>query len=183
VVVDARVAKRNIDTQISDAELVIALGPGFVAGQDCHAVVETQRGHYLGRVIWQGRAAPDTGVPGSIGGVENQRVLRAPCDGFVKPNAAIGDRINQGAVIAAVEGEPIIAPFTGVLRGLIHETVPVTTGLKVGDLDPRCIREHCFTISDKSLAIGGGVLEAILNRGIYPLDPLDRARRQLYAIA
>ena len=176
VVIDARLAKRNIDTTLEDAQLVLALGPGFVAGEDCHAIVETQRGHSLGRVIWQGSAAPNTGIPGNVGGKDSQRVLRAPRAGHVKPNAAIGDPIEQGAVIATVEGEPIIAAFTGVLRGLIHESVEVWAGLKVGDLDPRGVREHCFTISDKALAIGGGVLEAILSRGILPLHKQDRVR-------
>lgn len=176
VVIDARVAKHNIDSTLEDADLVIALGPGFTAGLDCHAVIETQRGHTLGRVIWQGHALSNTGVPGTIGGKDSQRVLRAPRTGHVKPHAAIGDPIEQGAVIATVEGEPIVAPFDGVLRGLIHESVEVWKDLKIGDLDPRGAREHCFTISDKALAIGGGVLEAILSRGILPLKTQDRVR-------
>jgi xanthine dehydrogenase accessory factor len=176
VVVDARLAKRNIDTTLEDAELVIALGPGFTVGVDCHAIVETHRGHTLGRVIWVGSALANTGIPGSIGGIETQRVLRAPRDGHIKPNATIGDKIEEGAVVATVEGEPIIAPFAGMLRGLIHESVAVWAGLKVGDLDPRSVREHCFTISDKALAIGGGVLEAVLRQGILPLPMLDRVR-------
>jgi xanthine dehydrogenase accessory factor len=178
VVVDARLAKRNIDTTLDDAELVIALGPGFTVGVDCHAIVETHRGHTLGRVIWEGSALANTGIPGSVSGIESQRVLRAPRDGHVKPNAAIGDKIEAGAVVATVEGEPIIAPFTGMLRGLIHESVTVWAGLKVGDLDPRSVREHCFTISDKALAIGGGVLEAILRQGILPLPIADRVREK-----
>lgn len=168
VVVDARMAKRNIDTAIDDAPLVIALGPGFVAGDDCDAVIETNRGHWLGRVIWRGMAEADTGVPGKIMGVEASRVLRAPCDGFVTPHCTIGDHCEDGALIATVADQPLVAPFTGVLRGLIHESVPVTAGLKVGDLDPRARREHCFAISEKSLAIGGAVLEAILHRRILP---------------
>lgn len=176
VVVDARLAKRNIDTRLDDAELVIALGPGFTTAQDCHAIVETHRGHWLGRVIWQGSAIANTGIPGTIGGMDSQRVLRAPCAGYVQPHAAIGDSVEKGAVIATVEGEPIIAPFDGMLRGLIHESVEVWAGLKVGDLDPRGVREHCFTISDKALAIGGGVLEAILSRGILPLHKQNRVR-------
>ncbi len=176
VIVDARIAKRNIDTDLDDAPLVIALGPGFVAGEDCHAVIETNRGHWLGRVIWRGMAEPDTRVPGNVMGVGARRVLRAPCDGYVQPQAAIGDHLAEGAIVATVADQPIVAPFEGVLRGLIHETVPVTAGLKVGDLDARNIREHCFTISDKALAIGGGVLEAILQRGILPLRNADRVR-------
>lgn len=174
VMVDARVAKRNLDTTIQDAELVIALGPGFSAGDDCHAVIETNRGHRLGRVIWHGTAEPNTGQPGNMMGVTSDRVLRAPIDGFVEPHAMIGDEIESGATIATVNGHAVIAAFTGRLRGLIHPSVSVTQGMKIGDLDPRCVYEHCFTISDKSLAIGGGVLEAILSQGITPLKPLDR---------
>jgi xanthine dehydrogenase accessory factor len=110
-----------------------------------------------------------------------QRVLRAPCDGVVEPVITIGDLLTTGQLVATVSGEPVIAPFAGVLRGLVHASVPVTTGLKIGDVDPRAIREHCFLISDKSLAIGGGVLEAILTRGILPLRPSELARRSLDA--
>ena len=163
VVVDARLAKRNLGTSRLDAPLVIGLGPGFVAGEDCHAVIETNRGHYLGRVIWRGMAEPDTGRPGSVQGRALDRVLRAPCAGTVAPLAAIGDAVRVGGVVAMVGGEAVYAPFDGVLRGLIHPSVPVRAGLKIGDVDPRGVREHCFTISDKALAIGGGVLEAILS--------------------
>ncbi len=163
VVVDARMAKRNLGTTLSDAPLVIALGPGFVAGTDCHAVIETKRGHFLGRVIWQGTAEPDTGRPGSVQGHEADRVLRAPCDGELIALAQIGDAVHEGQVLATVAGEPVRAPFDGVLRGMLHPAVPVTRGLKIGDVDPRGVRAHCFTISEKSLAIGGGVLEAILS--------------------
>lgn len=163
VVVDARMEKTNLDTSIKDAPLVVALGPGFSAGVDCHAVVETNRGHNLGRVIWHGPAEADTGEPGVVGGQTHSRVLRAPVTGYVTPHARIGDSISVGQVIAAVDEQPIVAAFDGVLRGLIHERVHVSAGMKVGDLDPRARREHCFTISDKSLAIGGGVLEAVLS--------------------
>ncbi|MCD4687103.1 MAG: EF2563 family selenium-dependent molybdenum hydroxylase system protein [Anaerolineae bacterium] len=163
VVVDARIAKRNLGTTRDDAPLVIALGPGYTAGDDCHAVIETQRGHYLGRVIWQGAAAPNTGRPGEVQGHMADRVLRAPADGVVFPQAAIGDALAFGDVVATVEGLPVTAPFAGVLRGLIHSAVMVTTGYKIGDVDPRGVRDHCFTISDKALAVGGGVLEALLS--------------------
>ena len=163
VLVDAIMAKVNTGTHLEDAPLVIALGPGFTAGVDCHAVVETNRGHDLGRVLWEGSAMPDTGVPGEIGGQTARRVLRAPCAGQLRPLHAIGDRVQAGEVIATVNGEEVQAPFAGVLRGLIHESVPLTAGMKIGDVDPRAVREHCFTISDKSLAIAGGVLEAILS--------------------
>jgi xanthine dehydrogenase accessory factor len=167
--VDAIMAKRNTGTHLEDAPLVIALGPGFTVGEDCHAVIETHRGHTLGRVLWQGSALPDTGTPGPLPGmgVDVTRVLRAPTTGRIQPRTQIGDTVEAGATIAIVEtamGEqvPIIAPFTGVLRGLIHERVDLAPGMKIGDLDPRARPEHAWTISDKSLAIGGGVLEAIL---------------------
>lgn len=163
VVVDARMIKRNPDTTCDDAPLVIALGPGYVAGQDCHAVIETNRGHYLGRVIWQGGAEPNTGEPGRVKGRVSERVLRAPADGFVTQHVAIGESLNEGDVVATVGDVPVLAPFAGVLRGLIHSSVPVVAGLKIGDVDPRGVRDHCFLISEKSLAIGGGVLEAILS--------------------
>jgi xanthine dehydrogenase accessory factor len=163
VVVDARLAKRNLGTTIHDAALVIALGPGFEAGKDCHAVIETNRGHYLGRVIWQGAAEPNTGQPGSVKGRVGDRVLRAPADGHVVPNRQIGDMLQEGELIGSVDGMPVIAPFDGMLRGLVHPTVQVFKGMKIGDVDPRGERDFCFKISEKSLAIGGGVLEAILS--------------------
>lgn len=169
VLVDAIMAKVNTGTTLQDAPLVIALGPGFTAGQDCHAVIETNRGHWLGRVIGpgggplgNGQAEPNTGAPGQMKGITNDRVLRAPAAGHVTPYAHIGDSLTAGQLIASVNGCEIRAAFDGVLRGLVHPDVPVTPGLKIGDLDPRGDVSHCFTISDKSLAIGGGVLEAIL---------------------
>jgi len=166
VLVDAIMAKTNTGTRLSDAGLVVALGPGFTAGQDCHAVIETNRGHRLGRVIYQGQAEPDTKMPGPVKGYAAGRVLRAPAAGYVTPAANIGQTIRQNELIAAVGPHEVRAPFDSILRGLIHPSVPVTAGLKIGDLDPRGRVEHCFTISDKSLAIGGGVLEAILASGI-----------------
>jgi xanthine dehydrogenase accessory factor len=162
VLVDAIMAKRNTGTTLADAPLVIALGPGFSAGQDCHAVIETNRGHWLGRVIYAGSAQADTKTPGPVKGHQTDRVLRAPASGHVLPAAALGQIIEPGQLIATINGVPVVAPFGGVLRGLIHPSVPVTPGLKIGDLDPRGVVEHCFTISDKSLAVGGGVLEAVL---------------------
>ncbi|MCC6802979.1 MAG: EF2563 family selenium-dependent molybdenum hydroxylase system protein [Anaerolineae bacterium] len=163
VILDARMEKRNPGTTMGDAPLVVALGPGFTAGVDCHAVVETNRGHNLGRAIYSGAAESDTGEPGSVQGQTFSRILRAPADGCVEPHAEIGDVIAAGQVIAHVAGQPVTAAFAGVLRGLVHERLPVTAGLKIGDLDPRARREHCFTISDKSLAVGGGVLEAVFS--------------------
>jgi xanthine dehydrogenase accessory factor len=162
VVVDARLAKRNLGTRLDDAPLVIGLGPGFAAGQDCHAVVETNRGQNLGRVYWEGSAEPDTGQPEPVRGQAGQRVLRAPAEGVFQGHKAIGDLAQPGEVLAGVEGQAIVAPFAGVVRGLLHDGVPVTPGMKVGDLDPRGVREYCFLISDKARAIGGGVLEAAL---------------------
>lgn len=163
VVVDARLAKRNLGTTLADALLVIGLGPGFTAGVDCHAVVETQRGHNLGRVYWQGRAEPDTGQPEPVRGLSVDRVLRAPRAGTFVGHKQIGEAVSAGEVLAAVDGAPLVAPFEGMLRGLLHDGLKVTAGLKVGDLDPRSVREHCFTISDKARAVGGGVLEAVLH--------------------
>jgi xanthine dehydrogenase accessory factor len=164
VLVDARMAKRNIDTRNDQASFVIALGPGFIAGLDCHAVVETKRGHRLGRVIWQGGALPNTGRPGVIAGRAGERVLRAPVAGVVTWQLQIGDTVTQGQHIGQVNAEPLAAPFHGLIRGLIAPGTDVPAGLKIGDVDARADRETCFTISDKALAIGGGVLAAILAR-------------------
>jgi len=162
VLVDARMAKRNIDTTIDQAPLVIALGPGFTAGVDCHAVIETNRGHRLGRVIWEGPAEANTGTPGIVSGKGAERVLRAPAAGAVQWRKAIGDRVRQGEVLGEVEGQPVIAPFDGVARGLITPGTIVPAKLKIGDVDPRGDVATCFTISEKALAIGGGVVEAVL---------------------
>lgn len=162
VVVDAIMAKRNTGTRISDAPIVIGLGPGFTAGVDVHAVIETNRGHHLGRVILSGSAEPHTGVPGTTAGFTVERVLRAPCGGIFTGVRRIGDLVEAGQAVASVAGEPVVANISGVLRGLLAGGLPVKAGLKVGDVDPRGAWEHCFTISDKARAIGGGVLEAIL---------------------
>lgn len=162
VIVDARMAKRNIDTRITDAPLVIALGPGFTAGVDCHAVIETNRGHRLGRVIWRGAAEPNTGTPGLVAGKGRERVLRAPVAGVASWRVEIGDRVREGEPLGDVAGQPVAAPFDGVVRGLIAPGTVVPVGLKIGDIDPRDDISAAFTISEKALAIGGGVLEAIL---------------------
>jgi xanthine dehydrogenase accessory factor len=166
VLVEATLTKYNSGITINDAPIVIALGPGYVAGKDVHAVVETNRGHNLGRVYLRGSAEPNTGVPGTIGGYAAERLLRAPCAGRLHGVRQIGEQVHAGEVVAIVtsdEGDaPIIAAISGILRGLVRDDLIVNTGMKVGDIDPRAIREHCFTISDKSRAIGGGVLEAIL---------------------
>jgi len=160
LVVDAIIAKRNLGTRLGDARAVVALGPGFRAGVDVHAVVETMRGHDLGRVLWQGEAAPNTGIPGEIGGHGAERVLRAPLAGTFTASREIGDRVEPGDRVGDVDGEPVFTSIGGVLRGILRSGLPVTPGFKVGDVDPRATREHCFTVSDKALAVAGGVLEA-----------------------
>jgi xanthine dehydrogenase accessory factor len=166
VLVEATLSKSNSGITISDAPIVISLGPGYEAGKDAHAVIETNRGHNLGRVYLQGCAEPNTGVPGTIGGYAAERLLRAPCDGLLYSLHQIGDVVQAGEPVALVkEGEtssPIIAVIPGILRGLVRDGLPVHAGMKVGDIDPRAAREHCFTISDKSRAVGGGVLEAVM---------------------
>ncbi len=161
IVVDARLAKRNIDSAITDAPLVICLGPGFTARLDCHAVIETQRGPRLGRVLWHGSAEPNSGVPGEVGGRGSDRVLRAPIAGAVAWDVCIGDVVDPGSV-GSVGGHPVVAPFRGLVRGLIAAGTDVPAGLKIGDIDPR-LDVAIDEISDKALAIGGGVLEAALS--------------------
>jgi len=161
VIVDAILAKRNLGTRKDQAPLVIGLGPGFTAGEDVDVVIETKRGHNLGRVYYQGQAASDTGVPGEVGGESKRRLLRAPAKGKIVPLHQIGDLVKAGEIIAEVEGIPLKAEISGVLRGLIYPQSWVTKGMKVGDIDPRGIREYCFTVSDKARSIGGAVLEAV----------------------
>lgn len=163
VLVDARMMKRDPGVQPGEAALVVGLGPGFEAPRNCDAVIETNRGHFLGRAIWQGGAEPDTGKPGRVQGHTADRVVRAPTSGTVRGLAAIGDALQGGDPIAEVGGETVSAPFDGMLRGLVHDGLAVQAGTKIGDVDPRAVRAHCFTISEKSLAIGGGVLEAVLS--------------------
>jgi xanthine dehydrogenase accessory factor len=177
VVVDAVMAKRNTGTTLNDAPVVIGVGPGFSAGTDCRAVVETKRGHTLGRLIVRGSALPNTGIPGDIGGFTAERLLRAGADGVFEAVAEIGDTVRKGDITALVRpeagnppdaggvpagGVPIRAEIAGIVRGLLPSGISVTRGMKAGDVDPRCEREHCFTVSDKALAIAGGVLEGIL---------------------
>lgn len=163
-VIDARMTKRPPDLTIDAAPLVIGLGPGFIAGENCHAAIETNRGHFLGRVIWDGAPEADTGIPGVVAQRQKDRVLRAPADGLFRTRVEIGNRVQKGQVIASVENQEIIAPFDGILRGLLHDGLPVQRGLKVGDIDPRRDPRYATLVSEKSLAIGGGVLEALLTR-------------------
>jgi len=162
-VVDAILAKRNLGTAITDAPVVIGVGPGFTAGEDCHAAVETMRGHYLGRAIYNGSPLPNTNIPGLIGGFAGERVLRAPADGVFTPLLAIGDTVNFGDIVGTVNGVPMPATIDGILRGILPQGCPVYQGMKSGDIDPRCAKDHCFCASDKALSVGGGVLEALLN--------------------
>ena len=164
-VVDAILAKRNLGTSLTDAPIVLALGPGFTAGADCHGVVETMRGHDLGRLILEGSAIPNTGVPGDVGGYTRERIIRAPADGPFEPVARIGQKVELGDVVAKVNGVPVAAQLTGIVRGMLPAGIPVTKGMKSGDIDPRCEVRHCFTVSDKARAIGGGVLEGLLYFG------------------
>ncbi len=163
VVIDAVMAKRNTGTRLADAPLVLALGPGFTPNVDCHAVIETQRGHNLGRVLWDRAAETNSGTPGEIGGKSAERVLRAMGEGRVASAKRIGDQVTRGELIAHIGDSEVCAPFDGILRGLVHDGLVVNAGAKIGDVDPRVNRAACFTISDKALAIGGGALEAVLS--------------------
>ena len=163
VVVDAILAKKNLGTAITDAPLVIGVGPGFCAGKDCHAVIETMRGHTLGRVIRTGEPIPNTNIPGLIGGYAGERVLRAPADGIFTRILDIGDEVQPGDIAGTVNGQPMKCTIGGVVRGILPSGTPVHRGMKSGDVDPRCKPEYCTTASDKALAVGGGALEAILH--------------------
>ncbi|MGI6031270.1 MAG: selenium-dependent molybdenum cofactor biosynthesis protein YqeB [Eubacteriales bacterium] len=163
VVVDAIIAKRNMGTSLSDAPVVIGVGPGFTAGEDCQCVVETMRGHDLGRCLYRGSAQPNTGVPGEIGGYTTQRILRAPAEGIFRGAVSIGDTVQPGQITGYVGESTMRSQIGGVVRGLLQDGVPVWQGMKAGDVDPRCRRENCFSVSDKARAIGGGVLEALLH--------------------
>jgi len=164
VVVDAIIAKKNLGTNLSEAPLVIGLGPGFEAGRDVHMVIETNRGHNLGRIILTGCAEPNTGSPGDISGYTKERVLRSPCSGIFKSSLSIGTLVKRNDVVGHVDGKPVVAGIDGVLRGQIRNNTMVTEQLKIGDIDPRGNRKHCTTISEKARAIGGSVLEAILRK-------------------
>jgi len=166
--VDAILAKRNLGTRLGDAPLVIALGPGYTAGADAHVVVETMRGHDLGRLITSGSAQANTGMPGPVLGYASERVLRSPAAGPLQSRRRIGERVQAGDAVATVAGEPVLATIGGVLRGLMHDGLAVSPREKIGDIDPRGVADYCFTISDKARALGGSVLEAILHAGIRP---------------
>jgi xanthine dehydrogenase accessory factor len=162
VIIDATMAKRDTGLRCNMAPLTIALGPGFEAGKHADIVIETNRGHDLGRLIFKGEAEPDTGIPAPVGGHGAERVLRAPCAGTVRHVLDIGTEVRKGDVICRVDDQKVAAPFDGIVRGLIMNGRTVPQGLKIGDVDPRPVRTYCYTISDKARALGGSVLEAIL---------------------
>ena len=161
VLVDGIMAKKNLGTRISDAPLVIGIGPGFTAAGDCHFVIETQRGEHLGEVIREGSAIPNTGIPGNIGGYTVERLLKASADGIMHPVARIGDVVKKEQIVARCGDEPVYARLHGIVRGMLQEGVPVKKGLKIGDVDARIEEKLCYTISDKARKIGNGVAEAI----------------------
>ena len=168
-VVDGILAKKNLGTNRNLAPITVALGPGFTAGEDVDAVIETKRGHNLGRVLWNGTAAPNTGIPGIIGGYGKERVIHCPAKGILRNAKHITDTVSKGEIIAVVETKdgivPVEASLDGILRGLIRDGYPVNVGFKMADIDPRADEyNNCFTISDKARCIAGGVLEAILQR-------------------
>ncbi len=161
VVVDSILAKRNLGTKRTDAPLVIGVGPGFSATKDVDVVVETKRGHSLGRCIYDGEALPNTGVPGEIAGYGKERVIHSPADGVFISKRHIADIVEKGETIAYVDDVPVKAQIAGILRGILHNGLMVTKGFKLADVDPRKVEGDCFTISDKALAVGGGVMEAV----------------------
>ena len=163
VLIDAILAKKNLGTAISDAPAVIAVGPGFTAGTDCHAVVETMRGHTLGRVLYSGSALPNTGKPGNIAGFTSERLLRSPCAGIFRTEHEIGDLVEKDETVATVDGMPVKAGVAGKIRGLLPDGTPVPAGMKSGDVDPRGESVNEYLVSDKALSVGGGVLEAIMH--------------------
>ena len=166
VVIDAIIAKKNIGTYLNMAPLVIGLGPGFTAGKDVHVVVETMRGHQLGRLIFTGSAMPNTGIPGVVGGFDKERVIHAPGDGKMRNISVIGDIVSKGDIIAYTGKEPVYATLDGILRGLLRDGIDVRKGLKIADIDPRLSeKENCVTISDKARTIAGSVLQAIVMGG------------------
>lgn len=161
ILIDAILAKKNLGTNISDAPFVIGIGPGFTAGEDCHCVVETKRGHTLGETIYDGSAIANTGVPGNVGGYTIERLIRASEDGALEPFVCIGDVVERGQTVAMTGEKEVSAMMSGIVRGMLQPGVHVTENLKIGDIDARCEKSNCFTISDKARAIGGGVLEAV----------------------
>ena len=162
VLVDARMQKKSMDTKIDDASLVIALGPGFFAGRDCHVVIETMRGPNMGKVIWDGCVEEDTGIPGEVGGLTSERLLRSPSNGEISWVKQIGDLVEKDEVLGSVSDDHILAGTSGVIRGLINEGTMLEAGTKIGDIDPRGVKVDVKKVSDKALAVGNGVTEAVI---------------------
>lgn len=162
--VDATLAKKNMGIDMMMAPKVIGVGPGFYAGADCHVVIESMRGHDLGRLIYKGTAEKNTGIPGDIVGFTRQRVVYAPVEGIITLINDIGDIVEEGQTIAKIGDCSVTAPIAGALRGIIRDGYHVKLGMKIGDIDPRGARGNCFTVSDKARALGGSVLEALLHQ-------------------
>lgn len=160
--VDSILAKKNLGTKMDMAPITIGLGPGFTAKEDVHLVVETNRGHYLGTIIEDGKAAEDTGIPGNIAGYTDQRIIRALDEGIMKNYREIGDLVQVGDLLCTNGETEVRANLAGVIRGLLKEGLYVKKGMKIGDIDPRGVVDYAYTISDKARAVGGGVLEAIM---------------------
>lgn len=161
-VIDGRMLKGDIDTDINMVPIVIGLGPGFSAGKNCNTAIETHRGNDLGRVIYTGSPQEDTGIPSEVNGFNLQRVLRAPADGKFVAACKITDSVKSGQVLGHVEGASVVSEIDGMVRGLIHDGLTVSAGQKIGDVDPRCVKEHCYRMSDKADTIGRGVIEALV---------------------
>ncbi len=162
IVVDAVMAGKNLGTTAEDAPLVIALGSGFSAGKDVDVVVEITRGHYLGRLVYEGTAISDRGIQNEFGGTTKERIIYAPCGGLFTAKRHIGEEVQKGECIGQVEKRPVIAKISGRLRGILASGLMVAEGCKIADIDARCEEGHCFSISDRALSVGGGVMEAIL---------------------
>lgn len=163
IIVDARMLKKQFEQDMSVGYQIIGIGPGFQVGTNCHCVIETKRGGYLGRVYWEGSAETDSGIPEKVDSYEIERVLRSPSNGIFNASLKIGDLVDKDEVIANIDGSNVKAPFKGIIRGLLHDGLNVIKDMKIGDIDPRCDPLLCSLVSDKALAIGGGVLEAILS--------------------
>jgi len=164
IIIDARMRKKPPENgRLPGHPLLLGIGPDFEVGKNCHAVVETNRGHSLGRVLWNGRAEKNTRVPGPVSGYTTERILRAPTEGTFQPLLSIGDHVTAGEKIGMVGNSPVHAEISGVLRGILYPGTPVTNGQKVGDIDPRSNKDLCFTVSDKANAIAGGAVEAVLS--------------------
>jgi len=161
IIIDGRMLKESTDQTIDEASLVIGIGPGFKINQNCNLAVETNRGHHLGRVIYEGSTAKNTGSPGNVNGYTDERVIHAPEAGIFQSDYQIGQKIKSGAIIGKINNKPLKAEIDGVIRGLLKPGIKITAGTKLADIDPRSKKDYCYYISDKALAIAGGVLEAI----------------------